>query len=121
MKIGAIILLNWIVNGLGGFYIFARSFNDKNFGYSNIVTVVFFVSIFLGIISGLALKGESLKIIRKVVISAVPLLAFLGLMVLGSIEKGNAKQIIIAIFIFIMPVILQAIAWFFSAAIMKRF
>jgi len=35
-RTAVIILMNLAANAMVGFYIFARSFNDKNFGFSDI-------------------------------------------------------------------------------------
>ena len=121
MKAPAIIASSLIANVLAGFYIFACAFNDKNFGYGNLVAVLLCVNCGLGIVSGFVLETTNWsEIIPKVVVSIIPISFFLGLLVLGSIEKGNPKQIVLAVLIFLLPFILQSSSWFLSALVRKR-
>jgi len=81
-----VLVLNWAVNGLAGFFIFAMAFTDQGF-MSRALLLMFFGGPILGLISGALLTRFNLL---EVVLAMLPLIAFLGLLVVGSVAKGNA-------------------------------
>ncbi len=112
-----VILINLLVNGMTGFYIFVRAFNDKNFGFANLVFTLLCVGVVVGIISGTLLK--TCRFI-DVLVSVSPLFGFFGLFVAGSLEKAGFAAIIVSLFNFTLPLIFEGGAWFLGASISKR-
>ena len=112
-----VILVNVLVNGLTGFYIFSQAFCDKNFGFISFFLTLLCVGTVLGTFSGALLKTCRSW---QVLVSICPLFPWFLLFLAGAVEKGGVVAVIIALFNFTLPLLLEGGAWWLAAAVSRR-
>lgn len=97
-------LAGGLANAVLGFWYFALAFNGYKIPIAGELAFISGVPLAIGVISGLLTRKV---VVQDHLVSLFPLIGFLGLFVMGAVEKGTSLDVAIASGRFLVPIVIQ--------------